>query len=53
MSWTSRTEEPALAGATGGACRPAWWLVSIDAARGLALIGLISMQVLPEYDDAT
>ena len=53
MSWTSRTEEPALTGATGGACRPSRWLAGIDAARGLALIGLISMQILPEYDDAT
>jgi hypothetical protein len=37
----------------GGACRPSGWLAGIDAARGLALIGLISMQILSEYVDAT
>ncbi|PWF84853.1 hypothetical protein CIK52_12665 [Kocuria rosea] len=42
-----------MAGATGGACRPTRWLVGIDAVRGLALIGLILVQILPGYDDAT
>jgi hypothetical protein len=53
MSWTSRTESSAPADATGGAGRsPRWW-AGIDAARGLALIGLMSVQILPGHDPRT
>ncbi len=53
MSWTSRTESSAPADAVGGAGRsPGWW-AGIDAARGLALVGLMSVHVLPSSDQAT
>ncbi|MEX5255821.1 heparan-alpha-glucosaminide N-acetyltransferase domain-containing protein [Kocuria arenosa] len=53
MSWTSRTESSAPVDATGGAGRsPTWW-AGIDAARGLALIGLMSVQFLPVHDPRT
>ncbi|MFF0904400.1 UNVERIFIED_CONTAM: heparan-alpha-glucosaminide N-acetyltransferase domain-containing protein [Kocuria sp. CPCC 205316] len=53
MSWTSRTESFAPADATGGAGRsPRWW-AGIDAARGLALVGLMSVQILPDHDPGT
>ena len=49
MRWTSGTERSAPADATGGARRsPAWW-AGLDAARGLALIGLMAVQVLPGH----
>lgn len=51
MSWASRTAGSALVGATGGARRPSNWLAGIDAARGLALIGLMSVHILPQQDD--
>ncbi|MFF0991471.1 heparan-alpha-glucosaminide N-acetyltransferase domain-containing protein [Kocuria nitroreducens] len=53
MSWTSRTEGSALAGATSGARRSSSWWAGIDAARGLALIGLMWAQILPDGDDRT
>jgi hypothetical protein len=53
MSWTSRTERPAPAGATGGALRPSRWWEGVDAARGLALIGLLSVHLLPASDQVT
>lgn len=53
MSWTSGTESAAPIGATGGARRtPRWW-AGIDAARGLALIGLVSVPVLPGHTAPT
>lgn len=50
MSWTSRTEGPALAGAVGGAGRSLRWWDGIDAARGLALIGLLAVPFMPADD---
>ena len=53
MRWTSGTERFAPADATGGARRsPAWW-AGLDAARGLALIGLVSVPVLPGHTAPT
>lgn len=53
MRWTSGTERFAPAAATGGARRsPAWW-TGLDAARGLALIGLMAVQVLPGHHAPT
>jgi uncharacterized membrane protein len=53
MSGTSKTEGSALAGATGGARRSSRRLVGIDAARGLALIGLMAVHILPTEDEMT
>ncbi|GAB2599285.1 hypothetical protein GCM10009696_00840 [Kocuria himachalensis] len=53
MSWTSRTEGPVLAGAVGGAGRYSRWWDGIDAARGLALIGLLAVHLLPASDQET
>ncbi|MEX5237388.1 heparan-alpha-glucosaminide N-acetyltransferase domain-containing protein [Kocuria arenosa] len=53
MSWTSRTESSAPADATGGAGRSPQWWAGIDAARGLALVGLMSVQFLPDHDPRT
>lgn len=50
MSWTSSTEGPALAGAVGGARRCLRWWDGIDAARGLALIGLLAVSFVPADD---
>ncbi|MEX5305324.1 heparan-alpha-glucosaminide N-acetyltransferase domain-containing protein [Kocuria sp. CPCC 205258] len=50
MSWTSRTEGPALAGAVGGARRSSRWWDGIDAARGLALLGLLAVSFMPADD---
>jgi uncharacterized membrane protein len=53
MRWTSGTERSAPADATGGARRsPAWW-AGLDAARGLALIGLMALQILPGHHTVT
>ncbi|TDL42417.1 heparan-alpha-glucosaminide N-acetyltransferase domain-containing protein [Kocuria rosea] len=53
MRWTSGTERSAPADATGGARRsPAWW-AGLDAARGLALIVLMAVQVLPGHHAVT
>ncbi len=53
MRWTSGTERSAPADATGGARRsPAWW-AGLDAARGLALIGLMALQILPGHHALT
>ncbi|NVC24729.1 DUF1624 domain-containing protein [Kocuria salina] len=53
MRWTSGTERFAPADATGGARRsPAWW-AGLDAARGLALIGLMAVQILPGHHAVT
>ncbi len=53
MSWTSGTERSAPAGAAGGAPRPPGWWAGIDAARGLALIGLMSAQILSGHHAVT
>ena len=50
MSWTSRTEGPALAGAADGARRSSRWWDGIDAARGLALLGLLAVPFMPADD---
>ncbi|MFW3385604.1 UNVERIFIED_CONTAM: heparan-alpha-glucosaminide N-acetyltransferase domain-containing protein [Kocuria sp. CPCC 205274] len=50
MSWTSRTEGPALAGAADGARRSSRWWDGIDAARGMALIGLLAVPFVPADD---
>ncbi|MGX5358883.1 hypothetical protein [Kocuria sp. KH4] len=47
MSWTTRREGPAPAGAAGGARRSSGWAAGLDAARGLVLIGLVTAPVLP------
>jgi hypothetical protein len=53
MRWTSGTQRFAPADATGGARRsPAWW-AGLDAARGLALIGLMAVQILPGHHAVT
>ncbi|MEX5259399.1 heparan-alpha-glucosaminide N-acetyltransferase domain-containing protein [Kocuria sp. CPCC 205263] len=53
MRWTSGTERSAPADATGGARKsPAWW-AGLDAARGLALIGLMALQILPGHNAST
>ncbi|MCM3487113.1 heparan-alpha-glucosaminide N-acetyltransferase domain-containing protein [Kocuria rosea] len=50
MSWTPRTAGPALAGAADGARRSSRWWDGIDAARGLALLGLLAVHLLPADD---
>lgn len=53
MSWTSRTDGSAPAGVTGGTRRSSTWWAGIDAARGLALIGLLSVHLLPASHQGT
>ncbi len=53
MSRTSRTEGSDLAGAAGGARRSSRRLAGVDAARGLALIGLMAVHILPTEDETT
>jgi hypothetical protein len=53
MSWTSRTDETAPAGATGGTRTSSRWWAGIDAARGLALLGLLSVPLLPASQQGT
>ena len=53
MSWTSRTEGPAPAGLEDALVRPTRRLVGIDAARGLALVGLMAIHLLPAWDAET
>ncbi|MFF0903393.1 UNVERIFIED_CONTAM: heparan-alpha-glucosaminide N-acetyltransferase domain-containing protein [Kocuria sp. CPCC 205316] len=53
MSTMSRAAKTDPAGPDDGLIRPTRRLVGIDAARGLALIGLISVHILPDHDDAT
>ncbi|MEX5296582.1 heparan-alpha-glucosaminide N-acetyltransferase domain-containing protein [Kocuria sp. CPCC 205268] len=53
MSGMSPARTTAPEGPAGAAARPARRLVGIDAARGLALIGLISVHILPDHDAAT
>ncbi|MEX5237711.1 heparan-alpha-glucosaminide N-acetyltransferase domain-containing protein [Kocuria arenosa] len=53
MSAMPRAESTGPAGPDDAEVRPARRLVGIDAARGLALIGLISVHILPDYDEAT
>lgn len=48
MSWTARAEGSAPVGAAGGAPRPPGWVAGLDATRGLVLIGLICVDVLPQ-----
>lgn len=53
MRWTSGTERSARVDAGGGARRsPVWW-AGLDAARGLALIGLMAVQILPGHHAPT
>ncbi len=53
MSATSRAGTAAPEGLDDAAVRPTRRLAGIDAARGLALIGLISVHILPDHDPAT
>ena len=53
MRWTARTVGPASPRDRSTARRSSGRLVGIDAARGLALIGLMSVHVLPSSDPGT
>ncbi|MEX5300009.1 heparan-alpha-glucosaminide N-acetyltransferase domain-containing protein [Kocuria sp. CPCC 205292] len=51
MRWTARTTGTAASQDPGAARGPSGRLVGIDAARGLALVGLMSVHVLPSHED--
>lgn len=51
MRWTARTTEPASSRDRNTAPKTSRRLVGVDAARGLALIGLMSVHVLPSSDE--
>ena len=53
MSGMSRAEKTAQSALDGALVRPTRRLVGIDAARGLALIGLMAIHLLPAYDEET
>lgn len=53
MRWTDRTAEPASVRDRSAARKPSGRLVGVDAARGLALVGLMSVHVLPSSGDET
>ncbi|MBD2761866.1 DUF1624 domain-containing protein [Kocuria sp. cx-116] len=53
MGWTTRAEKTARAGFDNALVRPKHRLVGIDAARGLALVGLMAIHLLPAYDEET
>ena len=52
MGRTARTEEPSRAGTGSAPATRGRRLAGVDAARGLALIGLMSVHILPAWDDA-
>lgn len=53
MRWMARTVGPAASRDRSAARKPSRRLVGVDAARGLALIGLMSVHVLPSSDPET
>ncbi|MFC4905471.1 MULTISPECIES: heparan-alpha-glucosaminide N-acetyltransferase domain-containing protein [Kocuria] len=53
MSAMSRAEKPDPAGLDDALIRPTSRLVGIDAARGLALIGLMAIHLLPAWNEET
>ncbi|MFW6188487.1 hypothetical protein DEJ38_10700 [Kocuria rosea] len=53
MRWSARAGGPAPSRERGAAGKPSRRLTGVDAARGLALIGLMSVHVLPSSDDET
>ena len=53
MSWMSRADKTAHTGLDEALVRPARRLVGIDAARGLALVGLMAIHLLPSADEDT
>ncbi|MEX5235962.1 heparan-alpha-glucosaminide N-acetyltransferase domain-containing protein [Kocuria arenosa] len=53
MRWSARTARPTSSRDRSAARRPSRRLTGVDAARGLALIGLMSVHVLPSSDDGT
>jgi uncharacterized membrane protein len=53
MRWTARTVGPAASRGGSTDRKPSRRLAGVDAARGLALIGLMSVHVLPSSDDET
>ena len=53
MSAMSRAEKTDPGGLDDALIRPTRRLVGIDAARGLALIGLMAIHILPSWNEET